>query len=48
MLARYSPMAVATIVASRLAWIGERLTVLNVSGRFDERNTEKATRPDGI
>jgi hypothetical protein len=35
-LSRYSPPAVATIVAGRVDWIGERLTTLHISGRFVE------------
>ena len=35
-LSRYSPPAVAPVVAGRLAWIGERLTALHMHGRFVE------------
>jgi glycosyltransferase involved in cell wall biosynthesis len=35
-LSRYSPLAVGMIVAGRVAWIGERLTALHMSGRFVE------------
>jgi len=35
-LSRYSPLAVATVIAARVAWIGERLTALQMSGRFVE------------